>query len=81
MRAKFRLFDINYWYMPINKILPCIGHSFDGYRIIGYTDLETWVECVNLDHPEGKVPYYDKFPCDHTGNRKYAIGLLEEECS
>jgi len=49
--------------------------QINGYRIFGFADRPEVVGNLNA----GLDVYYDKQPCDHTGNRKYAIGRLETQ--
>jgi len=65
------------------KVGLCIEFADDAfmdwkkYRIFGYTDDEDWVE-FSIAYPEHVFSYYATEPCDHIGNRKFAIGRLEE---
>ena len=54
---------------------------YEHYRLCGYTDNEQWIEATELAQAAfggpGHAPYETE-PCDHIGNRKFAIGRLEE---
>ncbi len=89
---KYKLFPIEWrGHYPLVKdsmltvTEPTIGSRIqdegEQYRIFGYADDGAWVEknkiCMESYHPPHPARY-EGCCSDHAGNRKYAIGRLEE---
>lgn len=84
-KSLFKLFEMD-WSENMQNIQDAdgvrwcapTGSKHDSYRIFGFTDDAHWTEPWIISVP-GQYPHYnyETQPCDHTGNRKYAIGRLE----
>ena len=83
-KPPFKLFEIEWsHYWPIlsgaaevrSAISAQIGRTAGGYRIFGFTDASSLFVALEQN---ADTASYEKQPCNHTGNRKYAIGRLEE---
>jgi len=84
VKPKFKLFEIDWksTYPAVTsewgQCFPSVGAILGQYRIFGFDSdgldefdaesLKTYIRQKN----------YDTHPSDHTGNRKYAIGRLEQ---
>ena len=88
--TKYKLFPVD-WYFdeptiedePYGVTVVRVGIRVDHrkYRICGYTDNEQWIEATELAAAAFGGPghaHYETEPCDHIGNRKFAIGRVEE---
>jgi hypothetical protein len=80
-KPRYKLFDINWTDDRCPQVkgfrtgeFPLLG---DNYRIFGFTDDQEWAPIDATCHEyQAEVYAYASQPCDHTGNRKYAIGRL-----
>jgi hypothetical protein len=73
-RPQYKLFEIKWGEVPwlpdsVDGLRQAaVGNRHNGYRIFGFIDRNEPGYCCEMSIT----------PCDHTGNRKYAIGRLED---